>query len=230
MSNGVPLWVITQHFIVSSDAPLALCVPADLHFSAEFFPHLRGSLEDVSLPLNESAPRRTVSAVGMQGPPGHMWCSAVFVGLNGLHWYRHIFLRALPNAQGPSGCQSSVVVYARVAEPTPVCFLLRVVCVCVHVCTISNAYTREFYQYFVGPACLILLLFFFFFLLILLLFFFYQLLVFTNFSLPQTYLRAVCPSSHAYSPCLTASLHTPSPPHHAPHPPWPERILSRETP
>ena len=41
-----------------------------------------------------------------------------------------------------------------------------VLCVCVHVCTICNAYTREFCQYFDGPACLILLillLFFFFF-------------------------------------------------------------------
>lgn len=105
-----------------------------------------------------------------------------------------------------------------------------VLCVCVHVCTISNAYTREFYQYFDGPACLILLIFFFFTNFTTFFFFFYQLLLFTNFSLPQTYLRAVCPSSHAYSPCLTASLHTPSPPHCAPHPPWPEWIFSRETP
>lgn len=179
-----------SHFIVSYRCPLGPLLPTDLRLSVKFLPCISGAPWGTPhLPLNKSAPWGTVSDVGMQHPPGHIWCPTVFAGLYGLFSLipSPISLNTTPSSQGPKFLGAKALWWSMQEGEKPRALPLLLCCICCAcVCAICNAHTRELYKYFDGTAYLILL---------------------AAFSLPKTPLRTVCPSSHPCSPCLFPSPH-----------------------
>lgn len=92
VSNGVTLRVITQTLLSPTNAPLPLCSPTDLHFSARFSPHISGSPWGMPhLPLGKSAPQ-ILSLFWARGVP--LGASDVILFLLGLMvflFYHHVF-------------------------------------------------------------------------------------------------------------------------------------------